>query len=62
MKAVELRTKSSGELEALLHERLIRADALRSGLAAGRVKNVREVRLVKRDIARILTVLRTPRT
>ena len=34
---------------------------LRFDLASGKVKNVREVRKVKKDIARILTILKATR-
>ena len=56
MKAVELKAKSAADLASLLRERLLERETLTTGLAAGRVKNVRQIRSVKRDIARILTI------
>ncbi len=58
MKAQELRKKSDKELHMLLHELRAKLLDLKFDLSAGKVKNVREIRKVKKDIARILTVLR----
>ncbi len=58
MKPKELRQKSKIELQKLLQENRERLRVLRFDLAAGKIKNVREIRKVKKDIARILTVLR----
>lgn len=52
----ELRQKSKPELEKLLSDNREKLRALRFDLTAGKVKNVREVRAIKKDIARILTV------
>jgi large subunit ribosomal protein L29 len=49
---------SKGELERVLAEKRERLRQLRFDLAAGKVKNVREIREIKKDIARILTLLR----
>jgi large subunit ribosomal protein L29 len=57
MKAKELRQKSDNELEKILQEKRKKLYQLRSDLVAGKVKNVREIRMVKKDIARILTIL-----
>ncbi len=57
MKAKDLRKKSDNELEKMLEEKRKRLYQLRSDLVAGKVKNVREIRMVKKDIARILTIL-----
>jgi len=57
MKAKELRSKTKEELQQLLREKRERLQRLRFDLASGRVKNVKEVREVKKDIARILTIL-----
>lgn len=59
MKAVELRGKSAGELKALLNERRLRREELMLALAQKKAKNVKELRGVKKDIARILTILNT---
>ena len=57
MKTSELRQKSKSELQRLLQNNRERLRQLRFDLAAGKVKNVREIRQVKKDIARILTIL-----
>ena len=57
MKSTELRKKSKTELEKLLREQRERLRDLRFGLASGKIKNVREIRKIKKDIARILTLL-----
>jgi large subunit ribosomal protein L29 len=57
MKAKELRQKNDNELEKILQEKRKKLYQLRSDLVAGKVKNVREIRMVKKDIARILTIL-----
>jgi len=57
MKASELRQKSKPELQKLLQDLRERLRQLRFDLAAGKVKNVREIRQIKKDIARILTLL-----
>jgi len=58
MKVTELRQKSKSELEKILADNRERLRQLRFDLAAGKVKNVREIRLFKKDIARLLTLLR----
>jgi large subunit ribosomal protein L29 len=58
MKIAELSQKSKSELQQLLPEKRERLRALRFDLASGKVKNVREVRQTKKDIARILTLLK----
>ena len=57
MKANELRLKSEKELKALLGEDREKLRQMRFDLASGKVKNVREIRSKRRDIARILTIL-----
>ena len=58
-KIAELRQKSKLELQKLLQDNRERLRQLRFDLAAGKVKNVREIRLIKKDIARILTLLKS---
>ena len=58
MKAIELQKKSKSELKKLIIDKSERLRVLRFSLAVGKLKNVREVREIKRDIARILTLLR----
>jgi large subunit ribosomal protein L29 len=58
MKITELRQKSKSELQKLLQDSRERLRQLRFDLASGKVKNVREIRELKKDIARILTLLK----
>ena len=58
MRITELRQKPKNELQSLLLEKRERLRVLRFDLAAGKVKNVREIRQIKKDIARILTILK----
>lgn len=58
MKIAELRQKSKGELQKLVNDYRERLRVLRFDLASGKVKNVREIRQLKKDIARILTLLK----
>lgn len=58
MKAKELRKKAKEELEKMLIEKKKRLLQLRFDLKAGKVKNIREIRETKKDIARILTILK----
>lgn len=57
MKIQELRQKSTGEMQKMLQSKRERLRQLNFDLASGKVKNVREVRKIKKDIARILTLL-----
>ena len=57
MKISELHQKTKTELQKLLQDNRERFRQLRFDLAAGKVKNVREIRKIKKDIARILTIL-----
>lgn len=57
MKIRELHQKSKEELPKLLQEKRSRILSLRFDLAGGRVKNIRELRSTRKDIARILTIL-----
>jgi len=58
MKIGELRQKSKEELQRFLQEKREKLRILRFDLASRKVKNVREIREIKKDIARILTTLR----
>ena len=57
MKIKEFRQKSKTDLQKLLQENREKARQFRFNLAAGKVKNVREIRQIKNDIAKILTLL-----
>ena len=58
MKISELRQKSKEELQKILKDNQEKLRQLRFDLSAGKVKNVREIRKIKKEIAQILTVLR----
>jgi len=58
MKTGELRQKSKEELQRFLQEKREKLRILRFDLASGKVKNVREIREIKKDIARIITLLK----
>jgi len=57
MKIRELRFKSEKELQETLLNFRDKLRELRFNLAGGKVKNIREIRQTKKDIARILTIL-----
>lgn len=57
MKITEFRQKSKSELQKILVDKHERLRQLRFDLAAGKVKNIREIHQIKKDIARILTLL-----
>ena len=58
MKASDIRKKSKEELENNLKELRGNLSNLLFKLAANKLKNVREIRNIKKDIARILTVMK----
>lgn len=58
MKAEDLRKKERGELEKLLKDLREKLAKLKFDLSLGKLKNVREIRQTKKDIARVLTILR----
>lgn len=58
MKTKELRQKTEKELKDLLSENRHRLGQLKFDLASKKLKNIREIRELRRDIARILTILR----
>jgi large subunit ribosomal protein L29 len=53
-----LKQKSKEELQKTLEDDREKLRQLRFDLSAGKVKNVREIRNVKKEIARILTLLK----
>ena len=57
MKVKELRQKSEKELHKILDESREKLRQLNFDLASGKVKNVREIRKIKREIARMLTII-----
>jgi large subunit ribosomal protein L29 len=58
MKIAELRQKNKSELGALLNDDREKLRQLYFDLSAGKVKNVREVRKTKKEIAQILTLIK----
>lgn len=56
MKVAELRQKSGQDLKSLLQEKLVKLAGLRFDLAGGKTKNLKEIRQIKLDIARIKTL------
>lgn len=62
MKASDVRAKTSDELKANLEELKKEQFNLRFQRATGQLENTARVRQVRRDIARIQTVLRDKRT
>lgn len=62
MKNKELRLKNEEELKILLGESQKKLRDLRFTLKAGKIKNTKEIKLLKKDIARILTILNELKT
>jgi|YelNatPaOPRAMG01_1025707.scaffolds.fasta_scaffold00218_27 large subunit ribosomal protein L29 len=58
MKPQELREKSKKELEELLLETRQKLFRLKLDLASGKLKNFNQIKQTKREIARILTILK----
>lgn len=58
MKIKELRRKPIKELEETLIGLRDKLRELRFNLAGGKVKNIKEIHQTKRDIAKILTILK----
>lgn len=56
--SLDLKEKSDKELEMLLAEKRELLSKLKFKAATGSLKNVREIRAVRKNIARILTALR----
>lgn len=61
MKVQELRQKNERELQQLLDEARVKLHELSFKAAAKQLKNVADVSKTKREIARVLTVLRERR-
>ena len=53
----QLKTKPPVELQKELEAMRVRLNSLKFDLSAGKVKNIREIRGVKKSIAQILTLL-----
>jgi len=62
MKVKELRQKSKDDLNKILQQEREKMRQIRFDMSSGKVKNVREINKIKKDIARILTILNEQRT
>jgi len=58
MKVKELKQKTTSELQLLLKEDRAKLQQLRFDLASKKLKNINELRFIKREIARILTIFK----
>jgi ribosomal protein L29 len=55
MKMKEIKNKNEADLRKLLNEKQEALRSFRFGVAGSKVRNVKEGRMIRRDIARILT-------
>jgi len=62
MKTIDLHKKNKEELQKDLQERRENLSKLSFKLVANKLKNVREIRKIKKDIARILTIIKNKNT
>ena len=58
MKAKELRQKTEKELDDLLINRSHKLGQFKFDLASKKLKNIRQIRELRRDIARIKTIIK----
>ena len=58
MKATDLRKKDGKELEKMVHELSKKLSDLRFKFSSNKLKNTKEINNSKKEIARILTILR----
>jgi len=56
MKAKDLQKKTEKELVKLVRDARAKLQQLRFDLPSGKIKNVREIRKLRREIARIITI------
>ncbi len=61
MKINQLRQKSKSELQKMLAELREKLREMKFNLASGKVKKISEIRELRKDIARILTILNEKR-
>ncbi len=61
MNSKELKNKSPKELSSLLSEKGLAVRAFRFAVAGSNVRNVKEGKALKKDIARIKTLLNAPK-
>lgn len=62
MKAADLQKKTVIELQKLGIEERAKLQQLKFDLPGGKIKNVRQIRQIRRNIARVLTVMRMKNT
>jgi ribosomal protein L29 len=58
MNIKDLKNKTKAEIEKMLEEKKVALNAFKFGIAGSKIKNVREGRNIKREIAQIITVLK----
>ena len=58
MKIQELHKKTKEDLSQILREKREKLCQLNFDLSSGKVKNIREIRMIKKDIARIKTLIK----
>jgi len=58
MKAAELRKRDKKELEKMVQEFRKKLSDLRFKFSSGKLKNVKEISNLKKEMARILTILK----
>ena len=58
MRFSELKQRPKEELGRMIQDNRERLRQLKFDLASGKVKNVREIRAVRKDISRIITILK----
>jgi len=56
MKITELKQLSAGELKKKMEDAREKLRQMRFDLQAGKVKDVREIRQIKKDVARMMTI------
>ena len=54
----DLKKKTKAELEKMLEEKKVALNTFKFGVAGSKIKNVREGRNIKREIAQTITVLK----
>ncbi len=62
MKLKDIQNKNTKELSTLLSEKQVALRTFRFGIAGSNLRNVKEGKALKLDIARILTVMNTAQT
>lgn len=60
MKTQEFKNKDKKELEKIITEKKEILKNLRFDLASGKVKNIKEIKKARKDVAKIMTVINNP--